>query len=154
MLLRLDADFTYQREMACCKKFREKNSEKKWYIAIATFCKLVVHFGLVMLFLFGGSFLFVYIEDPKMSPEDVKVNFTSLEDFHEKIEAKYDLNISKPAWKLLYHDFKDHLAEYEENLAIINAYNENQDRDLIFQKWFYFTNIVATTVGKKLYHQF
>ena len=131
--------------MCDCQAFKARHRKKKWYVASVIFLKLVLHFSIVMMFLFIGTIVFVYIEDPILPPNYVKP-VQSRENFVKETSKKYGIP------EEILRQLNDTFFEYHGRLIDhhVKSYELqiNKDRNYIFEKWFYFTNIVATTIGR------
>lgn len=118
-------------------------------------CKAVAKQGLVLIFhiilvlaTFAiGAVCFMFIEHPEMSEDEKSVVMIDQDVFLDSIQTKYKLNLTGIG-KNITSDFKkyfDEVEKYEEKKEHIEAV---EDRWGTFGKWFYFTTIVGTTIGK------
>ena len=131
------------------KKMKEKYRNKKRMY----FFKFLAHFMLVMAFLVISAVCFMEIEKPHLSTKNEAVVISG-EDFLKSINSKYALNLSLEARQNLQDDFKQYFDDIVKNGSHNKDIQERQDRWHMFSKWFYFTNIAATTVGKYQFHTY
>ena len=139
---------------SCCESlasFKEKHGNKKWFRRVVIFLKLLMHLLVVMIFLMIGAACFMEIEDPAPSEGDKQVAIITKEDFAKSIALEYQLNLSSKATLDLLAEFESYLSEFNANQSKNEELKLRSDRSYTFTKWFYFTNIVATTIGKTLF---
>lgn len=120
---------------------------KQWYGGMVTILKFIMHFGFVMIILIAGTFVFIKLEEDTQSAEicSASLNITS---FFLQIERKMLAGSTDGSHMdeilLEFERFVHMKKEVETN----KEYCKNADVYFLFMKWFYFTNIAATTIGK------
>ena len=124
--------------------------------------KFIVHFSVVCLVLFLGGVVFSRIEDPLPPTEEGNSlhNMTILDpEIFKSDKAYYEhirntvifkTNISFEDFKLLRADMRRHEKEVSDLKKHVQLKKQRKDREFIYAKWFYFTHVVVTTIGKEL----
>ena len=95
----------------------------------------------------------MYIEEPPLSEDEKVVVIIEQDDFLELIQQKYNLSLSTRNSKNLYDDFERYIEEVASNTTRKKGIENSDDRFMVYEKWFYFCNILATTIGKSLWRE-
>lgn len=137
------------------KKKKSKNLCKRYRKVIVSVISFFVHFGGVMLFLFGGAMVLATLEDP-MTPEngDKKpekelatgvANMTTLyQNLSRELEETYNINITDKNVLIL---LMERLKNFTKESGMIQEQEQRKNQEFIFLKWLYFAIITTTTIG-------
>ena len=125
---------------------------KNTYFTMAC-CKGKLLTFLISLFLVGatlalGALCFMYLEEPPLSEEEKYVVIIDQEDFLMSVKQKYNVSISAQNSKALLEDFQTYFEELHTNTTRKRDIDSSDDREKVYGKWFYFCNILSTTIGK------
>lgn len=112
-------------------------------------CKVFVNFLIHLLFvvaiLVAGSFVFIEIEEKGNDGKSQNRIFEIEEEFFQKLKSKYEINISDNQRVTFMEEFNSYLK----NQRLASQQNkEKSPNHELFLKWFHFSNIAATTIGK------
>lgn len=112
-------------------------------------CKVFVNFLIHLLFvvaiLVAGSFVFIEIEEKGNDGKSQNRTFEIEEEFFQKLNSKYKIIISDNQRVTFMEEFNSYLK----NQRLASQQNkEKSSNHELFLKWFHFSNIAATTIGK------
>ena len=112
-------------------------------------CKVFVNFLIHLLFvvaiLVAGSFVFIEIEEKGNDGKSQNRTFEIEEEFFQKLNSKYKIVISDNQRVTFMEEFNSYLK----NQRLASQQNkEKSSNHELFLKWFHFSNIAATTIGK------
>ena len=112
-------------------------------------CKVFVNFLIHLLFvvaiLVAGSFVFIEIEEKGNDGKSQNRTFEIEEEFFQKLNSKYKIIISVNQRVTFMEEFNSYLK----NQRLASQQNkEKSSNHELFLKWFHFSNIAATTIGK------
>ena len=133
-----------------------------WCSAILRVVRFSINFGLVMGVLFGGAMIFSEIEDPyppKMCPHEIirkkDLESSNTSEFWLALQNKFSLHCLKLSGSDI-EEIRDLFEKHIQNVQIEknekDTEEKRRDRLYIFKKWFYFTNIISTTIGNLVYN--
>ena len=110
-------------------------------------CKVFVNFLIHLLFvvaiLVADSFVFIEIEEKGNDGKSQNRTFEIEEEFFQKLNSKYKIVISDNQRVTFMEEFNSYLK----NQRLASQQNKESNHEL-FLKWFHFSNIAATTIGK------
>ena len=134
--------------LSCIENLKEKYGKKNWFCLALVLTKLLLHFLVVMTFLGAAAICFTRLEDPPTSYDENNIEMVSQEEFIGEMKSKYSMNMSMQTGILFLTDIEKYLDEVKVNRSRSEKLRLRADRRYIYKKWFYFTNIAATTIGK------
>ena len=128
--------------MSCC----EQNKEKLCYKAFSKFLIFLFHFLIVMGFLVAGAFIFIRIEEKDIE-KPAPLNVTK---FIIDIRNKYNFTFDHMMFTNVkfFEEFQTFLETNKERQSEIDDWENRSNFYKQFRKWFYFANVVSTTIGK------
>ena len=95
--------------------------------------------------LVAGSFVFIEIEEKGNDGKSQNRTFEIEEEFFQKLNSKYKIVISDNQRVTFMEEFNSYLK----NQRLASQQNkEKSSNHELFLKWFHFSNIAATTIGK------
>ena len=90
----------------------------------------------------------MYIEEPPPSNKEKLVVVVEQNVFLESIHKKLNMSLSIKESEELLNEFKVYLEQVDANTTRKNKISSSSDRLTVYAKWFYFCNIMSTTIGK------
>ena len=146
-----------------------------WCSPLIHTVRFVIHFCVVMGILFGGAMVLSELEDPAPKGESQHQDSTStrngtnttelhmetanVTEFMLALQKQYNLhclNLDESVIEGMRAAFELYSRKIKEAKEHRQIHEQRKDRFYIFKKWFYFTNIISTTIGKRstLYERF
>lgn len=109
------------------------------------FVNFLIHLLFVVAILVAGSFVFIEIEEKGNDGKSQNRTFEIEEEFFQKLNSKYKIVISDNQRVTFMEEFNSYLK----NQRLASQQNkEKSSNHELFLKWFHFSNIAATTIGK------
>ena len=110
---------------------------------IEIFVKFLIHLLFVVAILVAGSFIFIEIEEKGDDKKSQTVD--TEEEFLQKLILKHNVTIPIDERAKIIKEFNS----YFKNQSLASQQNETRSSNHeLFLKWFHFSNIAATTIGK------
>ena len=127
------------------KKTDRKIEDTKGRRRFKMFVKFLIHLLFVVAILVAGSFVFIEIEEKGDDGKSQNVTSETEEEFLQKLTSKYKFCI--PSNQKV--TFMEEFNSYFKNQRSASQQNkEKSSNHELFLKWFHFSNIAATTIGK------
>ena len=119
----------------------KKTTKEKRPIEI--FVKFLIHLLFVVAILVAGSFIFIEIEEKGDDKKSQTVD--TEEEFLQKLILKHNVTIPIDERAKIIKEFNS----YFKNQSLSSQQNKTRSSNHeLFLKWFHFSNIAATTIGK------
>ena len=141
----------------CCMivdRFILEYKEKKWYWTVKEILKLLWHFVSLMIVLVVGAVCFWHIESAANGNDATAAATTATSDyvdetidehdFMEYISKKFQLTIPLEKGSDIYEEFKNHFKLSDKTKMDTSPPHVATTS---FAEWFYFSGIVAMTIG-------
>ena len=129
---------------------KKQNRDNECKVLVKGIFVLFLHVMLVLSVFAIGAICFMLIEDPEFSEEDKSsIIIIKEEVFLDSLQRKYHLNLSEIG-SSVFSDFKNYFDQLASNATKKEQIEAVEDRWATFAKWFYFTNIVGTTIGASM----
>ena len=110
---------------------------------IEIFVKFLIHLLFVVAILVAGSFIFIEIEEKGDDKKSQTVD--TEEEFLQKLILKHNVTIPIDERAKIIKEFNS----YFKNQSLSSQQNKTRSSNHeLFLKWFHFSNIAATTIGK------
>ena len=118
---------------------------KASYKAMETFGKFVLHFFLVMGLLIAGACVFIKLEENNLP--NTNIQYINLSKSIDDLQRKHKINLNDTI--KMQQFVKDVLMVVQNNCRTEshNMREEKKNYYDLFRRWFYFTNILSTTIG-------
>ena len=138
----------------CCKKSTNKHKNNnnnnsnntQWPKLKKKLLKFSGCLILVMAVLAIGAIGFTYIESPPLTDEEKVVVIINQTDFVDSISSRFNFTINEG--NLLFEEFKTYFEQLSKNKSRKEKVDYLEDRPMVYETWFYFCNILATTIGR------
>ena len=121
------------------------NEDSKGRRRVKIFVKFLIHLLLVVAILVAGSFVFIEIEEKGDDGKSENITFETEEEFLEKLTSKYNFLIPANQRAKLMEEFNSY---FKNQKSVSQQTKEKSSNHELFLKWFHFSNIAATTIGK------